>query len=257
MEIFVTNDDGIDSPGIYTLAQELKKIGNVTVIAPDRQQSAVGHALTIDKPLRVQKFYKNGEVFGYAVNGTPSDCAKLALSTLLEKKPDILVSGINHGQNTAVNILYSGTVSAATEGMLAGIPSIAVSVASHNPKTDCRPAAEYTLKIIKELPSVNLPKECFLNINVPAVSKDKIRGIKITSHSRTAWKDKYEKRTDPFGRDYYWFSGEYNIVGQQTDTDDIALMNNYVSITPIHYDITLKDAIENLKILENSSVNHK
>ncbi len=141
MEILVTNDDGIDSPGIYALARELKKIGNVTVIAPDRQQSAVGHALSVDKPLRVHNYYKNGEIFGRSINGTPSDCAKLALSTLLDKKPDLLVSGINHGQNTAVNILYSGTVSAATEGMLAGIPSIAVSVASHSPRADCGPAA--------------------------------------------------------------------------------------------------------------------
>ena len=209
IKILVTNDDGIDSPGIYALVCMLKKIGDVIVVAPDRQQSAVGHALSVSNPLRVTPFHRDGKMFGYAINGTPSDCVKLAFSSLMDDLPDLVVSGINHGRNTSINILYSGTVSAATEGMLLGIPSIAVSLDSWEWDIDFTTAAEFTLLIAKKLLKYDLPKGTLLNVNVPFLKKEQIKGIKITHHSSSIWSDKYEKRTDPFGRHYYWFSGEY------------------------------------------------
>jgi 5'-nucleotidase len=151
LEILVCNDDGIDAPGIYALTSSLKEIANVTVVAPDRQQSAVGHALTLSSPLRVVPYNRDGELFGYAVNGTPADCVKIALSGLVKKKPDFVVSGINHGQNTAVNILYSGTVSAATEGYLSGIKSLAFSLASHDYDADFSIAKKFAKRIVQDL----------------------------------------------------------------------------------------------------------
>ncbi len=251
MKILVSNDDGIDSPGIYSLVHELRKLGIVTVVAPDRQQSAVGHALSVSKPLRVTKFHRNGEMFGYSITGTPSDCVKLALSYLLDEKPDILVSGINHGQNTSINILYSGTVSAATEGMLMGIPSMAVSLASHSLSADCSYAAEVSRELAAKLPDLELPRGTLLNVNVPSMPGDQIKGIKVTPHSKAIWNDRYEKRTDPFGREYFWFAGEYLVEKDGSEfSDDIAILNGYVSITPIHYNFTNYEALPVIKELE-------
>ncbi|MGA2296864.1 MAG: 5'/3'-nucleotidase SurE [FCB group bacterium] len=251
INILVTNDDGIDSPGIFALVQSLKKLGNITVVAPDRQQSAVGHSLTVLNPLRVTPFHLNGEMFGYSVNGTPTDCVKLAISSLVKTKPDLVVSGINYGQNTSVNILYSGTVSAATEGMLIGIPSIAVSLATYEYKADFSIAAEYALKISEELLKTGLEEGTLLNVNVPPIPKSKIKGIKITSHSNSFWKDKYELRKDPFGRKYYWFSGEYNVTERNINTDDAAILAGYISVTPIHFNFTNTKLLAQLKYLEN------
>jgi len=180
--ILVTNDDGIDSPGLYALAKAMKKLGNVVIAAPDTQQSAVGHALTVARPLRITKF-KRHKIEGFAINGTPADCVKLAISAILKRKPDLVVSGINFGQNTSVNILYSGTVSAATEGMLLNIPSIAISLASYDLKSDCSVAAYYARTAAKKLLKNPIAKGTLLNINVPALPKDEIKGIKITHHS--------------------------------------------------------------------------
>jgi 5'-nucleotidase len=250
MNIFVTNDDGIDSPGIYALVKEMRKLGNVYVVAPDRQQSAVGHALTVSKPLRATKFHRDGEMFGYAINGTPADCVKLAITSLLDHKPDLIVSGINHGQNTSINVIYSGTVSAATEGMLLGIPSIAVSHSSYSYEIDCTIAAEYALKISKNILENPLPNGTLLNINVPNLLKDEIKGIKVTRLSKSYWIDHYDERIDPFGRKYYWFAGEFKTPDEPIDTDDTAVLNGYVSVTPIHFDFTNSNFIDKLKIIE-------
>lgn len=251
MNILVSNDDGIDSPGIYALVKELKKIGNVIVVAPDRQQSAVGHSLTISSPLRATPFKRDGEMFGYAINGTPSDCVKLAISGLLDEKPDIVVSGINHGKNTAVNILYSGTVSAATEGMLSGIKSMAVSLDDHDYDADMEPAAKIAAKLALELPKLELPDGTLLNVNVPNCSYEKIAGIKVVRHAESDWEDKFEQRKDPFGNPYYWFSGEYQAEKDSEGTDDFALHRDYVSVTPIHYDFTNYKALSQITYLEN------
>lgn len=248
--ILISNDDGINSPGIQALALKVKKFADIIVVAPDREQSAVGHSLTMNKPLRVIPFRKNGEFFGYAVNGTPADCVKIALTTLIDREPDMVISGINHGQNTAINILYSGTVSASTEGMLFGIKSIAFSVASHNWDLDMETASDFAAQITEKALQIDFPKNTFLNVNIPATTKENIKGIKITRVGNGYWKDFYIKRKDPFNRDYYWFSGEYYESDDDIMNDDIAVKNNYVSITPIKYQLTNFDELNFFTKLE-------
>lgn len=237
LRILVSNDDGIDAPGIYALVQELRKIGEVMVVAPDKQRSAVGHAITMNYPLRVSKFSKNNEFFGYAVEGTPADCVKLAIRSLCEVKPDILVSGINHGSNTAINIIYSGTVSAATEGTILGIPSIAVSLATWD-EPDFAYAAKFSGKLTKFVAARGLPAATLLNVNVPSIREKDIRGVMVTRQGKTRWDDTFELRIDPNNKEYYWLAGKLDIIDNSADTDEIAVTNKYVSITPIHYDLT-------------------
>ncbi|MCX6153940.1 MAG: 5'/3'-nucleotidase SurE [Candidatus Kapabacteria bacterium] len=248
--ILVTNDDGIDSPGICALAAAMKLLGEVVVIAPDRQQSAVGHSLTVAEPLRIAKVRHNGSFFGYSVNGTPSDCVKIGLSTILDKKPDLLVSGINHGQNTSINVLYSGTVSAATEGALVGINSLAISLDSHSHNVDCSVAALITQEIVKKLTINQLPKGTLLNINIPNLPQNQIKGIKIASISKNIWADSYEKRSDPFGREYYWFCGDFSNDDNSEGSDFVALQRGWVTVSPIKYEFTDYGLLDKLKFLE-------
>lgn len=235
--ILVSNDDGIDAPGIAALVKELRKLGDVVVVAPDKQRSAVGHAITMDFPLRVTKIRKNGSFFGYAVEGTPADCVKLAVRSLLEVKPDLLVSGINHGSNTAINIIYSGTVSAATEGTILGIPSIAVSLTTWQ-EPDFRFAAKFSRKLAAFVVAHGLPEGTLLNVNVPAVGEKSIKGVRVTRQGKTRWDDTFEVRLDPNNKEYYWLKGSLEVMDHAADTDEIAVMNNYISITPIYYDLT-------------------
>lgn len=249
MKILVTNDDGIDSPGIYALVHALRNIGHVTVVAPDRQQSAVGHALTVSSPLRAVPFHRDGEMFGYAINGTPADCVKLGISSLLTAKPDLVVSGINHGANTSINILYSGTVSAATEAMMMGIPAIAVSLTSFSYEADMSGAAEYAALLAGQISSYNLPKGTLLNVNVPAIPAGLLKGMRFTQLSKSMWEDKYEKRYDPMEREYYWIRGTYHTIEADGTTDDGAVGEGYVSVTPIHYQLTDTHTLQTLRSL--------
>lgn len=250
MNILVTNDDGINAPGIYALAVALSEIGNVTVIAPLGEQSAVGHALTVSLPLRVTEWMKNDEFFGYAVSGTPADCVKLALRTFLAEKgiprPDIVVSGINHGRNTAVNVIYSGTVSAATEATVLGIPAIAVSLTSYGPGADFSGAAEFMQSFVPMVMQKGLPEGTLLNVNVPAVPVALIRGFSFTRQGRSYWEDEFEKRLDPQERPYYWLKGKYVIEDEASDIDDVAIRDNRISITPLHYDLTDYDFLDEM-----------
>jgi len=250
--ILVSNDDGIDSNGIYVLAMEMMKLGEVFVVAPDRQQSAVGHALTVSKPLRISKYQRIDIKNGFAINGTPADCVKLAISRILHRKPDLVVSGINHGQNTSVNMLYSGTVSAATEGMLVGIPSMAISLSSYDLNSDMSASGIYSYRIAKELLENKMPLGTFINVNIPNLEIGKIKGMRITKQSNSSWDDAYEKRIDPFGKEYYWFSGVYNTNDNNPESDDIAVTEGFVSITPVHYNLTNFDAIDKLKSIFDS-----
>jgi len=250
MNILVTNDDGIDSPGILALAQAMKEIGNVTVIAPDRQQSAVGHALTVSAPLRAVPFQRNGDMFGFAVNGTPADCVKLGVSTLLAIKPDLVVSGINHGANTAVNVMYSGTVSAATEAMMIGIPALAVSLTSFSPDAEMSVAADYAKRVAGSMLEWGLQKDTILNMNVPAISREEVKGMRITRLSNSYWDDSYDSRKDPMGREYHWIVGTYRVPEEaDIETDDGAVRNGWVSLTPVHYDLTHRKEVERLQSL--------
>ena len=246
MHILVCNDDGIDAPGIYALAQELKKFARVTVIAPDKQQSAVGHAITMQYPLRVVPFSKNGEFFGHAVKGTPADAVKLGVKCLVKDKPDLLISGINHGSNTAINIIYSGTVSAATEGTILGIPSIAVSLATYE-EWDFGVAARFAAKLALLVQERGLPAGTLLNVNVPAVPEGEIRGVKITAQGRSSWDDTFDIRRDPAGREYYWLTGKMHVTDEDSETDQLAIRDKYISVTPIQYALTDVQFLQELK----------
>lgn len=242
MKILITNDDGIMSPGIGALVSEIKKIAQVTVIAPATEQSAVGHAVTISFPLRVDEYYKNGGLFGYAVNGTPADCVKLGIKELLKETPDMIISGINQGPNTGTHIVYSGTVSAATEAAILGIPSFAISLATYeNP--DFSYSAKFARKMALLIKEKGLPKNVFLNVNVPSVSEDKIKGVRLTVQGETTFIGPLDKRTDPRGNTYYWLSPEREEASGPSNYDTIAVSNNEVSITPLHYNMTCREAM--------------
>ncbi|MCI0496102.1 5'/3'-nucleotidase SurE [candidate division KSB1 bacterium] len=237
VKILLTNDDGINAPGLHALCQEMKNHGEVYVVAPDSEQSAVGHAITLSDPLRVQNFYKNDDFFGYAVNGTPADCVKIAYWAL-EIKPDILISGINLGSNTGINIIYSGTVSAATEGMFLNIPSFAISLTTFtNPNFSV--AAKFAAKLSKLILAKGLPQGTLLNVNVPAVqNENEITGVMITRQGRAMYREEFDKRTDPHQRLYYWLTGQKVKLETEADVDDRAILNNKISITPVQFDLT-------------------
>ncbi|MBI3586639.1 MAG: 5'/3'-nucleotidase SurE [Ignavibacteriales bacterium] len=237
LNILICNDDGIDAPGIYALAQELKNIGSITVVAPDRQQSAIGHAITINSPLRVKQFYKSGKFFGHAVEGTPADCVKLAVKAMLKVKPDLLVSGINHGSNTAISIIYSGTVSAATEGTILGIPSIAISLTTFG-RADFSYAAKFARKLAVLISKNGLPEGTFLNVNIPPLKASQIRGVVVTRQGKARWDDSFDARRDPANKEYYWLTGSLENVDNERNADQWAVTNNYISVTPIQYDLT-------------------
>jgi len=238
--ILLTNDDGIEAKGLFALYSALKRDKNfdIKIVAPDKERSAVGHAITVFDPISVREEYRDGKFYGYAVDGTPADCVKLAVKAILNKKPDILISGINRGPNMGENIIYSGTVSAATEGTTYGIPSVAVSMDNLR-DTDYAYAAEFTKKIAKMvLNKKELPQKTLLNINVPDVPEDKIKGVRITFQSSAKFNDIFIKRVDPRGRNYYWMDGEFVESSNEDDEDYKAVKSNYISITPIHYDMT-------------------
>ena len=246
MRILLTNDDGIHAEGIYRLKQVLDKIAEVIVVAPDTERSAVGHAITISDPLRVSEAEKDGKFFGYAINGMPADCVKIGVSALLKDKPDIVVSGINQGPNTATNIIYSGTVSAAAEGVILGIPSLALSLASFTVREfdyTCKLALQLVQKIYKH----GLPDGTLLNVNVPALKEDQIEGIVITRQGKGRFEEFFDKRIDPFKRTYYWLSGKRMTLDSEDDIDDVVVLQNKVSITPICYELTNMEMLEKLK----------
>ena len=245
--ILISNDDGIESDGIKALWREIRKFAEVIVVAPHTQQSAVGHSITVSSPIRVRKNLIDKNFYGYAVEGSPADSVKLAVRNILKgKKIDLLISGINHGANTAINIIYSGTVSAATEGTILNIPSIAISLTSftHN---DFSAAASFASKIAKIVLKKGLPKGTLLNVNVPAVKKNLIKGALITKQGKSLWDDHYESRIDPNRREYFWLTGKMKILDDDLEFDQTAIGENYISITPVHYDLTDYKLLDELK----------
>jgi 5'-nucleotidase len=246
VNILVSNDDGIDSPGIVALAEALREVAQVWVVAPDTQQSAVGHALTISDPLRCEEHRRNGKVFGWKVNGKPADCVKLAVGRLLPQRPDLVVSGINHGRNTAVSLIYSGTVSGATEGAMLGIPSIAISLDDVSLHADFSYAAQVAAWLVPIVAGRGMPRGVLLNVNVPKGPAERIAGVRIAEQGESYWDDTYEERHDPMGRPYNWLTGAYIKSGAET-SDDHALDDGYVSITPIHYRLTDAAMLEQIR----------
>ncbi len=245
-QILITNDDGIYAPGIKHLYNALNKLGDVKVIAPIAEKSAVGHAITVSEPLRVSEVEREGKFFGYAINGTPADCVKLGVKCLLNKKPDVVVSGINQGSNTATNVIYSGTVSGAAEGVIMGIPAIAISLVSFTKQefSYAEKVAYYLTKLVLEK---GLPDRTLLNVNVPPVSEDEVKGVLPTRQGKGYYEEDFVKRTDPMNRTYYWMSGKRMVVDADEDVDDVAVMQNKVAITPIQYDLTNYEFLEELK----------
>ncbi len=248
MRILLTNDDGIAAPGLAALEKEISKIAEVMVVAPATEMSAVGHAITLSDPLRAFEYKKNGEFFGHAVTGTPADCVKIAYWALLKDKPkpDLLISGINQGSNTGINTIYSGTVSAATEGAILDLPSFAVSLASYT-HSDFSVAAKFASTLAQRLSKQKLPENVFLNVNVPPVIKENLKGVKITRQGLSSYWEEFETRNDPRQRKYYWLTGERKKIPKDENVDDRAVEENKISITPIHYDLTHYPAIKELE----------
>ena len=245
LEILLTNDDGIDAPGLHALYQALKDFGEVTVVAPSAERSAVGHAITLSDPLRVDSHKKDGFFFGYAVNGTPADCVKIACGAILSSMPDMVISGINLGPNTGINTIYSGTVSAATEGSILGISSFAISLGTFQ-DPDFRYAAKFGRNLAEKLIVKTLPRGVFLNVNVPACQENEIQGVQVTRMSLAVYEENFDKRVDPRGRIYYWLTGQRNNFETDLSVDVAALRANKISITPIHYDLTKYDFLKTL-----------
>ncbi len=247
--ILVTNDDGIYTDGIYWLWEAVKDFGNALVVAPDTEKSAVGHAITITNPLRTKYVNRRGGFSGYAVNGTPADCVKIAVRSILKSPPDLVVSGINYGANVGTNVIYSGTVSAATEGTFLGIPSVAVSIDSHHPE-DFKPATDITQNTLNKVLEFGLPEGTLLNVNVPDIPGAMIKGTRITTQGNAYFKDRFEKREDPRGNIYYWMTGESIDPDSSGNTDNWALKDGYISVTPIHYKLTNETFMSDLESWE-------
>ncbi len=244
--ILVTNDDGIYAPGIWHLKEALNEVGQVEVVAPMAEKSAVGHAITLSDPLRVVEVEREGGFFGYGVNGTPADCVKLGVHCLLNDKPQLVVSGINLGPNTATNIIYSGTVSAAAEGTIIGIPSMAVSLTTFS-KKEFSFAAKIAAYLAKKILENGLPEGTLLNVNVPPLPEDEIDGLVLTRQGKGRYEESFDKRVDPNHRTYYWLTGKKMVLDNGDDIDDLVVMQNKISVTPIHYDLTNYDFLEELK----------
>lgn len=247
MKILLTNDDGVNAPGLRALQARVRRLGEIAIVAPDSERSAVGHAITTVDPLRVTEVKRDGEVYGFAVSGTPADCVKIAIKALLPWRPDLVVSGINQGPNTGMNVIYSGTVSAATEATMLGLPAIAVSLDSFS-SSEFDPAAEFAAALARTVVRRGLPPGVLLNVNVPAIAKKRMRGVRVTRQGMARFSEEFHKRIDPRGHAYWWLGGELLEVQEDEDTDSAALKQGFVSVTPIHYDMT---AYGNIRTIED------
>jgi len=245
--VLVTNDDGINAPGIRTLISVVKNIGDVIVVAPDSPQSGMGHAITINSTLHSSRITpKNSEIIEYSCSGTPADCVKLAINELMPRKPDLCVSGINHGSNSSINVIYSGTMSAAIEAGIEGVPAIGFSLLDYSWNADFSHSKDFIRKITLNALNNGIPKGVVLNVNIPAVKKSDIKGVKICRQAKAYWVEEFDKRKNPLGQEYYWLTGKFVNKDQGEDTDEWALKNNYISIVPVEFDLTAHHAIQGL-----------
>ena len=246
--ILITNDDDITSKGIRSLIEAVKDMGRVVVVAPDNPQSGMGHAITIGYPLRMEKVDLFGGIEAWQTNGTPADCVKLAVDKILHKKPDICLSGINHGANHSINVIYSGTMSAAMEASIEGIPSIGFSLLDYAYDADFTASKQIVHKIVTQVLAMKKrDKHLLLNVNIPALPPEKIKGIKICKQAYAKYEEDFLERIDPHGKKYYWLTGEFKNFDKSKETDVWALKNNYVSVVPVQFDLTnyvLKSQLE-------------
>lgn len=246
MRILITNDDGIYSEGIMALYVRLSRVGDVTVVAPDSEKSAVGHGITMAEPLRVKRAYRRKRFFGHAVSGTPADCVKIGVMSLMKKKPHVVVSGINLGPNVGFSALYSGTVSGATEGAILGIPSVALSLGTFS-DPDFSAAARFAGKIVLKIGREGLPRGIFLSVNVPSRPIKRIKGVAITSQGISPMIEHFDRRVDPRKHTYYWLTGEALNMKGAKESDSLSLQRGWITVTPLHYDLTRHDFIRALR----------
>jgi 5'-nucleotidase len=245
--ILVTNDDSVNAKGIQSLVKIASTLGRVVVVAPDKPQSGMGHAITLSDPIRLNRVWMFGDVEAYSSSGTPVDCVKLAIYEVLERKPDLVLSGINHGENSSTNVLYSGTMSAAIEGAMEGLPSIGFSLSDFSSEADFMQYEAYVSKIISKALKEDFPKFTCLNVNIPNVPASDISGIKVCTQAHAFWADRFDKREDQFGRPYYWLTGEFSEVNPQEDSDLHALHRGFISIVPTQFDLTNHKILDEIK----------
>lgn len=236
--ILVTNDDGITAPGIRALVEAVKDLGTVIVVAPDSPQSGMGHAVTIGYPLRLHKADVFDGIDAWESSGTPVDCVKLARDIILHHKPDLCVSGINHGANHSINVIYSGTMSAAMEAAIEGVPSIGFSLLDYRHEADFTIAGEVARILAKKMLENPMPPHTLLNVNIPKVAREDYKGIKVCRQAYAKWQEEFDRRTDPRGKDYYWMTGKFINMDTGTDTDVEALAQGYTSVVPVKFDLT-------------------
>lgn len=244
--ILVTNDDGITAPGIKALVDVASKIGEVVIVAPDSPQSGMGHAITVNAPIRLNKGNYFKGLVNYSCSGTPVDCVKIAIDKVLKRKPDIVLSGINHGSNASTNVIYSGTMSAAVEGAIENIPSIGFSLLDHSIDANFEHGKDFIEKIIRKSLEEDFPNHTCLNVNIPKLTKELIKGIKIGRQATAFWDDSFDERKDPLGKSYYWLTGSFKDHDGGSDTDMSALDAGYISIVPTQFDMTAHHAIAQL-----------
>ncbi|MEO6917339.1 MAG: 5'/3'-nucleotidase SurE [Chitinophagaceae bacterium] len=245
--ILITNDDGITAPGIQSLVECVRGLGKIVVVAPDKPQSGMGHAITIGQPLRLTRSKIFGDVEAWQCSGTPVDCVKLAVDKVLHRKPDLCLSGINHGANHSINVIYSGTMSAAVEAAIESIPSIGFSLLDHSIDADFTAARKFARIIVEKMLKTRMDKHMVLNVNFPNISEELINGIKVCRQAYAKYEEDFIERNDPHGRLYYWLTGAFVNFDKGTDTDVWALENGYVSIVPVQFDLTnytLKTSLE-------------
>ncbi len=244
-KILITNDDGIAAPGIKALTEVMHELGEIFIIAPDSAQSGMGHAITINSTLELKHIPGFlGTENAYSCTGTPVDCVKMGIHELMKTRPDLCVSGVNHGSNSSINVIYSGTMSAAVEGGIEGIPSIGFSLCDYSWDANFENIKPFIKKIALEVLEKGLPEGVILNVNFPKT--DNIKGIKICRQAKAAWEEEFDKRTNPMGKEYYWLTGKFVNHDNGEDTDEWALANDYISIVPVHFDLTAYHAIQQL-----------
>jgi 5'-nucleotidase len=250
--ILITNDDGVSSPGIKALVECVSDIAKIVVVAPDKPQSGMGHAITIGQPLRLHRVHLFKDIESWECSGTPVDCVKLAVDKVLHRKPDICLSGINHGANHSINVIYSGTMSAALEAAIESIPSIGFSLLDYNIEADFAGAQKYARILVQQILGKKIDKHLCLNVNIPKAPVELLKGLKVCKQAYAKYEEKFDERKDPHGRNYYWLTGEFVNFDKGKDTDVWALENNFVSVVPVEFDLTdyvLKTKLE--KIIHN------
>lgn len=250
--ILVTNDDGITAPGIRKLVEFMNEIGEVVVVAPNSPQSGKGHAITINSTLTFEEINLDGPQKDFSLSGTPVDCVKFALDKILDRKPDLVVSGINHGANSSINVIYSGTMSAAVEAGVEGLQSIGFSLLDFSWEADFDQGKKFIQAIVKKTLENPLPKGIVLNVNIPKLSESEIKGIKVCRQAQAKWEESFDERINPHGKKYYWLSGYFNNMDEGADADENALSEGYISVVPVKFDLTAHEYLNELGAVLNS-----